>query len=248
MVERLVCALSHRVTINSRSNRDFVVRYRLCPEGKATVIGAGSSHGVDARRRFNPDTVSAASAPHAAAPFPRFLFVGRIAADKGIAELAQAWQDVRERLPDATLTLVGPSVERWNPVAQGVVERLARDPRVHLAGAQENTEQWYAAADIVVLPSYREGFPNVPLEAAAMKRAVITTTALGCVDSVRHDSTGLVVPVRDSQALAQAMLRLGSDPALCARMGAAGRSWVLEQFNPDTVARGLADTIDAQPA
>jgi glycosyltransferase involved in cell wall biosynthesis len=90
---------------------------------------------------------------------------------------------------------------------------------VSIVRPQHEIERFYRLIDVLVLPSYREGFPNVPLEAAAMEVPVITTNALGCVDAVKDGETGIVVPVRNAGAPAEAMLRLGRDPELRARMG-----------------------------
>ena len=98
-----------------------------------------------------------------------------------------------------------------------------------------NTPPLYAAMDIVVLPTYREGFPNVPLEASAMAKPVVATRVTGCVDAVVDEETGLLVPVRDAAALASALSRYVVDPALRERHGRLARARVLRLFQRELI-------------
>jgi glycosyltransferase involved in cell wall biosynthesis len=174
-----------------------------------------------------------------------FLFVGRLARDKGFAELAGAWALAHRELPESRLVIVGPAVEPWNGLSRGILAALKADANVTFTGPVDDAAPYYALADIVVLPSYREGFPNVPLEAAAMEKPCIVTNALGCVDAVKDGETGVVVPVRDAGALARAMVRLARDPALRARMGRAGREWVVRDFVPERIAEEWLALVQA---
>ena len=161
-------------------------------------------------------------------------YVGRIVRDKGIAELESAWQLLKERFPNLFLLLVGP-VEGHDPVPPQVLDSLRKDPRVRLVGSVKETPLFYAAMDLLVLPSHREGFPNTPLEAAAMELPVVATRVDGCVDAVVDGVTGLLVPPRDPQALGAAIERLILDPELRQQMGQAGRQRVLRDFRPEAL-------------
>ncbi|HEX6039714.1 glycosyltransferase, partial [Longimicrobium sp.] len=197
--ERVSCRLAHRVLCVSPSLRDVALAEGLCPPEKITVPAGGSGQGVDAAGRFDPARLPAGTRASVRADFgiPADAtvvgFVGRVVRDKGVAELAEAWAALRAEFPGARLLLVGP-FEPQDPLPAETEGALRGDPSVVLAGEDWDTPRLYAAMDVVVLPSYREGFPNVPLEAAAMELPVVSTRVPGCVDAVADGETGTLVP------------------------------------------------------
>ena len=156
---------------------------------------------------------------------------------------------LRERGVDVSMQLVG-GVDAGNPASATPAEVQAwqREGCVQALGERSDVPQLYAASHIAVLPSYREGLPKSLIEAAACARAVVTTDVPGCRDAIDPGKTGLLVPVRDPQALADAIARLADDQALRQAMGTAGRALAERDFNIERVARlhvELYDTLSA---
>lgn len=234
--EKMACRLATQVLCVSHSVRDVVVSEKLCSPGRIKVLGRGSINGVDAAGAFNPSNHTAARAqlrrqydiPDSALVV---AYIGRIIRDKGMVELAQCWEMLRDRLPELHLLIVGP-FEPQDPVPDEVEQMLRFDDRIHLAGLQWDVAPYYAASDIVVLPTYREGFPTVPLEAAAMELPVVATAVPGCIDAVQDGVTGCIVTPRNATALADALSRYAEDPQLRRDHGQAGRERVLRDYCP----------------
>lgn len=235
--ERVACRLAHQVLCVSPSLREVALAERLCPPHKIKVLLRGTINGVDAGERFNPERLPAgtrcATRRRHGIPEDALVlgFVGRLVRDKGLVELTAAWAGLREQFDRLHLLVVGP-VEDRDPVPPEVLAALQGDARVHLTGQDFDTPPLYAAMDVLALPTYREGFPNVPLEAAAMALPVVATTAVGCRDAVQDGKTGRLVPVGDRVALAAAVASYLADAALRQAHGRAGRAWVSADFCP----------------
>ena len=237
VTERLACRLAHQVLCISPTLRDVLIAEGLCPADKIEVLEHGSIDGVEAERTFNPTAISPEMAAQVRTRYripsdaPLIGFVGRVVRDKGMVELTQAWRVLREAYPTLHLLLAGP-FESEDPIPPDVAKTLRSDPRVHLAGMVRDMPEVYRALDLLVLPTYREGLPTAPLEAAAMERPVVATRIPGCVDAVRDGETGLLVPPRDAEALVAAIRRYLDDPDLRRRHGRSGRQRMLTDFDP----------------
>ena len=247
LTETLSCRAADRVITVSLATKEKAVAERLCPVEKIVVPGNGSSNGVDAEKRFNPKNLPVGTRADIRRRYqlPKDAvvlgFIGRLVRDKGIVELAEAWQNLRRQHSDLYLLLVGP-IETQDPIPAETLERLKKDLRVKFTGQVDDPVPYYAAMDILTLPTYREGFPNTPLEAAAMKLPVVLTAVDGCVEAVEDNYTGLLVPPKDSLALEEAIHKLLINPKMRQSMGKAGRQRVLEKFKPEIIWQGLYDT------
>ena len=244
--EKTACRLATQVLCLSQSLRASALAEGLCPPHKIKVLLAGNIDGVEAENVFNPARLPPAGRREVRLRLgipPDALvagFVGRIVRDKGLVELAQAWQVLREEFPALHLLVVGP-FEPQDPIPVGVAMLLRGDQRIHLAGVVQNRDMpaLYLAMDLLVLPTYREGFGTVLLEAAAMELPAVATRIPGCVDAVRDGETGTLVPVHDSQALAGAVRTYLRQPELRRWHGRAGRRRVLDEFCPEPMHEAL---------
>ncbi|MBC8131384.1 MAG: glycosyltransferase family 4 protein [Deltaproteobacteria bacterium] len=238
--EWLTCSLSTRVLCVGDSTRASAVAAGLCRPDKIVVLGAGSCNGVDARGRYDPDAIDDGVRAQVRqelkipANAPVLGFVGRVTRDKGIAELAGAWRLLAALFPDLHLVVVGPT-ESHDPVPDKILRQLRSDERVRLIAKVTDPARYYAIMDVVTLPTYREGMPTVPLEAAAMRLPVVATAVAGCVDAIVDGVTGTLVPPYSVQALADAIAAYVDSPELCKEHGTSGRERVLRDFIPEQV-------------
>ena len=250
--ERLAARCAHMVLCNSASLRDRALELRLAPPAKLRLLGYGSSNGVDVER-FSPGPCDLRERLGFRREAPVVGFVGRLSRDKGAPELIDAFDAILAVEPQARLLLVG-----WFDAGEDALDgrlraRIERHPGIHCAGLVEDTAPYYRAMDVLVLPTWREGFPNVVLEAAATGIPAITTLSTGARDAVVHEVTGLLIPPGRPQAIAEAVLKLLSDPERRRRMGRAARAWVIEHYTEQRVLglttayyRSLADPAAAQ--
>jgi glycosyltransferase involved in cell wall biosynthesis len=171
-------------------------------------------------------------------------FVGRLTRDKGIPELLDAYDRLLSQFPDLWLLLVG-DYEEGDPIDPLLRDRIETDPKILRSGFVEQIEPYYQVIDVLVLPTYREGFPNVILEAHAAGKPVVATRATGVVDAVIDSVTGILVPIGDSEELAKAIALVLKDEALAARLGNAGRARVLHEFRQELIWEALLEEYRA---
>jgi len=239
-MEWLTCWNSHVVIAVSASLAARFLDLHLAAGRPIAVPHHGSSHGVDTEY-FSPilrDT-SFIRSLSIDPEIPTVIFIGRLTADKGPDALIGALDLLRLDGVGLQLLVLGAQDEGDSAHYR---ERLEASPTpVCVVDHLLDVRPYIAAADLLVLPTRREGMPNVVLEAAAMGVPSVTTTATGAVDSLLDGETGILVPPDDPRALASAMRRLLTEPALRQRMGESARSWVVRFFQPRDVAKAIAD-------
>jgi len=251
-LDRVSSACADLVFTQSREDYETALRAGLCPAEKLEHLG----NGVDLER-FDPHRLKPADVARTRerigipADAPVVGIVGRMVREKGYLEFLEAAAHVARAHPGAHFVAVGPD-ERWHkPDALRREEVLAMADgvpalrgRFHALGLRHDLPELYAAMDVVVLPSHREGFPRSLIEAAAMARPIVATDIRGCREVVRDGENGFLVPVKDAAALAdriQVLLRTLLDrPDLAAEMGARGRALALRHDEREVCARVVA--------
>lgn len=233
LLYRIALARAHVVFFQNPDDRELFLRLRLVKPERARLI-AGSGIDLDA---FSPREL-----PILSSRGPRFLMIGRLLREKGVSEYMAAAGQIKERYPDASFALVGGADPR-NPSAlpESEIEQIRTSQAVHWLGEVLDVRPFIGEADVVVLPSYREGLPRSLLEGAAMGRALIATDVPGCRELIVEGETGFLARAADVPSLAAAMARFCENPASIPVMGRAAREFVsarydLAQVNAATLA------------
>ncbi|MBV8211649.1 MAG: glycosyltransferase family 4 protein [Verrucomicrobia bacterium] len=235
VAERCTSALAHRVICVSQSLRRLYVALGLTSEDKICVLGNGSVNGVDVET-FIPTSQAPALRSDLKIPdhAPVIGFVGRFTRDKGVPELLDAFDQVLAAIPSAWLLMLG-DFEKSDPIPEDCVKRLRSHPRVVMTGNISETRSYYPIMDVFALPSYREGFPTVLLEAAAAQIPIVAFKSTGCVDAISDGITGTLVPLGDTNSLARALQRYLCDDFLKREHGRLGRERILRLFRSETI-------------
>ncbi len=249
MSDWLITHLNTQCYADSASQRDFLMAEGLCRAGQVKVLGAGSIAGVDvdkikraARRYPAVETKAALSIPENAAVI---AFIGRVTRDKGIVELVTAFDRVLHLCPDCYLLVVGPLEPERDALPAEILQTLRDHPRIRCTGYQPAPEKYLAAADLLCLPSYREGFGNVVIEAAALGVPTVGTSIVGLRDAVVDGETGILVPPQNAAALADALIGLLSDAGKKEQMGRAAEIRTMDLFSASRVNALVAQEYQA---
>lgn len=244
LTERIACLCAHRVICVSESLRQKALALGIVDAGRTLVLGSGTNNGIDAGR-FAPTAELLRRAgqlrqqlgipPEA----PVVGFVGRLTRDKGVSELLEAYSRLRGCFPELRLLLVG-DLEKGDPLPVEIRRYIESEPQIIHPGFVQNPALYYHVMDVLALPTHREGFSNVVLEAHAAGKPVVATRATGVVDTVVEAVTGILVPIGDAEGLANALALVLKDKVLAARMGNAGRERVRSEFQQERIWEALA--------
>lgn len=241
-MDRVIAKSATHVLAVSQSERQFLEVQGVARSGQVRVLGSGSISGVD-MARFRPDPEARSSLrKERAIPDDAVvcLFLGRLTADKGVFDLVQAFALSGEKNSKLWLVLVGPDEEGVSQLLRSSLKgETAR--RMLVEGFTHTPERYIAAADFLCLPSYREGFGMVVIEAAAAGIPSVGSRIYGVSDAIVEDETGLLVPPGDATQLAAALSRLAGDEALRAHLALAGRTRVENEFKQEKVVAGYVN-------
>ena len=239
--DRLIARLATHALADSASQREFLIAQGIVAASKSAVLAHGSICGVDTAR-FRPDAAARERIRHRHGIPPGavvFLYLGRINRDKGLLDLAHAFAEVGTRYPDAHLLLVGPDEANLRAALTAAAAGCAA--RLHSAGLADRPQEYFAAADVFCLPSYREGFGTNIIEAAAAGVPAIGSRIYGITDAIVEGETGLLFEAGDVQQLAQSMRTLAGDASLRGRMGEQARERAVRDFSSAVVIAALVE-------
>lgn len=221
MVERLTYACATKVLPNSFGLKQFILENKYTTAEKIKVIGKGSSNGIDTQY-FSPDlfdeNFKTDFKQKLGLPANSFvlLYVGRVVKDKGINELVRVFNRLEEKKIISWLVLVGSYEDDLNPIASDVRKLISNHPRILTLGFQNDVRPYFSIANLLVFPSYREGFPNVVMQAGAMGIPAIVSNINGCNEIIQEGKNGLLIIPQNEKDLEQKLRGYIQNPNLIA--------------------------------
>jgi glycosyltransferase involved in cell wall biosynthesis len=237
-LDRLISIFATSLLVDSHSQRTFLLENGVVSSAKSKVLGSGSISGVDGGRfKINPSVRTKIRVEMGAEDSTVvILFLGRLKKEKGIEELIDVFSVLQSEHENSELWLVGPDEDCLQQQLQQKPDKLAA---VRWVASTEVPEHYMAAADIFCLPSYREGFGSVVIEAAACGIPAVGSDIYGLSDAIEDGVTGVLVPVKSVQPLKHALQRLVEDGSLRREMGQAAQQRALNEFSQASVTRLL---------
>ena len=240
LTDRITCACATHIVPEGEGVKADLINYNITRK-PLQVLGYGNVRGIDLNHyRRSPEVMTAAQSISRSDVFT-FVFVGRVVRDKGINELVEAFVRLHQAEPATRLILVGWFEDNLDPVSGKTRLAIERCDAIEAVGSQSDVRPWLAAADALVFPSYREGFPNVVIEAGALDLPSIVTDINGSREIIVHGKNGVIVPPRNAQALLQAMTQFVQNPQATQAMAANARKMIASRFEKSFVEQCLID-------
>lgn len=240
LIEKTTCFFATHVIAVSSSLKQSALQKGLVSATKISIVHNGSCNGVDAKNKFNPEKTTYLAIESLRKKYQLGKnqlivgFVGRLTQDKGVQELYDAWQRVKQTHPNIKLLFIGEEDER-KKLPKKLIDKLGNDPSIIRAGQQKSIAEYYAMISFLVLPSYREGFPSVVLEAAAMGKPAIVSNATGLKDAIIENQTGIFCQPRSANNLAEKIEYYLQNPNIVRLHGQAAQQRVQTDFLPSDV-------------
>jgi glycosyltransferase involved in cell wall biosynthesis len=235
LIEKLTYSFSTFVFTNSNGLYKYIIDNNYVSKSKLKVIGNGSSNGVDVNY-FSPTSVSEKEKEKLKLSLGilendfTFVFVGRIVADKGINELINAFDTISFQNNAIKLLLVGEQESHLDPLNENTLKLISSNKNIIKTGFQKDIRPFLAVSDALVFPSYREGFPNVIMQAGAMELPVIATNINGCNEIIVNEKNGVLIELKNNGAIVKAMVRLIEDEAFYKNLKSNARSMIVSRF------------------
>jgi len=235
LIEKLTYSFSTFVFTNSNGLYKYIIENNYVSKNKLKVIGNGSSNGVDINY-FSPTSVSVKEKEKLKLSLGilendfTFVFVGRIVADKGINELINAFDTISFQNNAIKLLLVGEQESHLDPLNENTLKLISSNKNIIKTGFQKDIRPFLAVSDALVFPSYREGFPNVIMQAGAMELPVIATNINGCNEIIINEKNGVLIELKNNGAIVKAMVRLIEDEAFYKNLKSNARSMIISRF------------------
>jgi len=239
-VEKITYNNATKVYPNSFGLYDIVIQNKYAKPSKLKVIGNGSSNGIDTNH-FNPNLITDENKKKLRKElgFTKddfvFIFVGRIVKDKGVNELVNVFNKLSKIKVNCKLLLVGPYENRLDPLLKQTQTLITENEHILSVGMQKDIRPYVAISNVLTFPSYREGFPNVVLQASAMGLPCIVTNINGCNEIITNGYNGIIIPPKDENALFDSMIRFAETTDKRLKLAINARTNIIKKYQQEYI-------------
>jgi glycosyltransferase involved in cell wall biosynthesis len=233
-LDRFIVWNSTHILVDGESQRQFLIHHKIVKKSNSFVLGKGSISGVDINR-FVPNANTKKEVREEFDVKENeviYMFLGRMNTDKGINELAEAFNRLQIKNANARLLLIGGDEENMTPI---VKQKVKNNASIIFHGVTKTPERLLQACDVFCMPSYREGFGTSVIEASLLEKPIICSDTYGLMETIVDNKTGLRHKVADVDSLYLAMEKLVNDKKLKSLLGKGGRDYILENFSAQTI-------------
>lgn len=239
-VEKFTYRCATKVYPNSFGLLEIIQKNNYCRPEKLKVLANGSSNGIDTKHFSNAHFSDEANAAlkkslQISDSDIVFIFVGRMVSDKGLNELAKAFEPLHAKMPQVKLLLVGNFENDLDPLSEVTMKIIDGNHGIIAAGFQNDVRPYFAISDALIFPSYREGFPNVVMQAGAMGLPAIVSNINGCNEIIMEGVNGNIIPVKDAEAIYTAMEKMAMDVAYRQKLKANARNMIVKRYEQQLV-------------
>jgi len=236
--DRILCLCANYINPEGMGVKNDLIDYAITKK-PLHIIANGNIRGIDFNYYYLSDSVLHASAKYKMSSVYTFCFVGRIVRDKGINELVASFSRLLKTYNNIRLLLVGRLEQELDPIYEKSLNFIKTNANVQMVGEQEDVRPFYAVSDALVFPSYREGFPNVVLEAGAMGLPAIVTNINGCNEIISDKVNGVIIPPKDNNALYNAMKFFVDNKDAVKVMGETAKKIVMQRYDYNIIQKEL---------
>jgi glycosyltransferase involved in cell wall biosynthesis len=242
-MDKLLCKLATNIYPEGKGVKNDLIKYKITKK-PLKILANGNVNGIDTAY-FNPnqfldiEKLKLKKEQNIKENDFVFIFVGRLVGDKGINELIEAFDNLTKSFHSIKLLLVGSFEPNLDPLSNNTLKMIDDNSAILSTGFQQDVRPYFAIADALAFPSYREGFPNVVLQAGAMGLPSIVSDINGCNEIIKDEENGLIISVKDSEAIYKAMKRLIKNPELKNKLQNNARFMITELYEQHIVWKAL---------
>lgn len=245
-IEKLTYSCATKVYPNSKGLLEIIIKNKYCKSSKLKVLVNGSSNGIDTGF-FNPNNIETAESSKLKNQLGIteedfvFVFVGRLVADKGINEMVAAFEKVHNKKKHIKLLLVGDYETDLDPLLSSTLEAINNNKAILSVGFQSDVRPYLAIAQALVFPSYREGFPNVVMQAGAMGLPAIVSNINGCNEIIVEAENGTIIPVKNKEAIVEKMELFIEDLPYFSKLKSNARRMIEERYEQELIWKAIIE-------